>query len=157
MVNPSSLSAVFLAIFLAGCGHAINDRNATWCVEDERLLAPSVAAADEWRSRSDGEVDFSFVRRDDCSDYLPRVVFGETDTDAAAHCTRDGEIVIRKPEWAHRVNLLHEFGHYLTGPDHSADTRDVMQSNGPMTDETFLTGADVARLDRPSSKIKSGW
>jgi hypothetical protein len=161
MVNllPSRIAAVFLALSAAACnGHSINDRNATWCVEDAELLAPAQAAADEWRERSDGEVSFSFVLEKRC-EATPRIVWGETDSDAIAHMdpNETGEIVVSTkipPKYVHRVLFLHEFGHYLSGPRHSSDLRDVMSADGDIADDIFLTDADVARLDWPSYKVK---
>lgn len=160
MVNLHRTSAaVLLAISAVGCnGHSINDRNATWCVEDAALLAPAVAAADEWRERSDGEVDFSFVLESHC-ETTPRIVWGETDSDAIAHMdpNKSGEIAVspRIPrEYVHRVLFLHEFGHYLSGPAHSSDLRDIMSRNGAIEDDMHLTDADVARLDWPSARVK---
>lgn len=155
-------AAVFLAFSAIACnGHSINDRSATWCVEDAALLAPAQAAGDEWRERSDGEVAFSFVLAADgeCA-ATPRIVWGETDTDAIAHMDpmESGEIAVSPKiprEYVHRVLFLHEMGHYLTGLEHSSDIRDVMSSNGDIDDDIFLTDADVARLDWPSYRIKA--
>lgn len=152
-----------LAFACGACnGHAINDRNAEWCVETggpADLLAPAVVAADEWRRASDGEVDFSFVRSPHCPE-TPRIVFGETAGALNdAHVTRDGELVIstKYPKSAHCSVFLHEFGHYLTGYDHSADPADVMFASNPQDDACRLTDADAARLDRPSFEITEGW
>lgn len=148
-----------MTLALTACnGHSINDRNATWCVEDAELLAPAQAAADEWRDRSDGEVSFSFVLEKRC-EVTPRIVRGETDADAIAHMdpNETGEIVVspKTPEkYVHRVLFLHEFGHYLSGPRHSGDVRDIMSAYGEISDDMHLTDADVARLDWPSYKVK---
>src|SRR5688572_7743442 len=159
--NSSSLSAVFLAIFLVGCnGHSVNNRDAEWCVQSEELLAPAIAAANNWYLASDGEVTFSFYRprADVCPDDAPRIRYGTPSDDAAAHITRSAEIVIR-PGYGHRVILLHEFGHYLTGPDHDgAVETDVMYGGeSPLIDGQQLTEYDIGRLDRPSYMIKNGW
>lgn len=149
-----------LTLALVACnGHSINDRNATWCVEDAALLAPAQAAGDEWRARSDGEVDFSFRQASHC-DETPRIVWGETDSDAIAHMdpNETGEIAVSPKlprEYVHRVLFLHEMGHYLSGPAHSNDLRDIMSRNGEINDQQFLTDADVARLDWPSYRIKA--
>lgn len=161
MVNllPRRIAAVFLAFSAVACnGHSINDRNATWCVEDEELLVPAQAAGDEWHDRSDGEVAFSFVLRNRCAS-TPRIVWGETDSDAIAHMdpNETGEIAISPKiprEYVHRVLFLHEFGHYLSGPRHSDDVQDIMSAYGEISDDMHLTDADVARLDWPSYKVK---
>lgn len=151
--------AVFLAFSAVGCnGHSINDRNATWCVESPELLAPAQAAGDEWRERSDGEVDFSFRQASHC-DETPRIVWGETDSDAIAHMdpNETGEIAVSPKiprEYVHRVLFLHEMGHYLSGPAHSSDLRDIMSRNGEINADMHLTDADVARLDWPSARVK---
>src|SRR5688572_22785530 len=176
--NSSSLSAVFLAIFwrrfarrlrrlcplvfalfaVACNGHSVNNRDAEWCVQSEELLAPAIAAANNWYLASDGEVTFSFYRADVCPDDAPRIRYGTPSDDAAAHMTRGGDMVIRHG-YGHRVILLHEFGHYLTGPDHDgAVETDVMYGgSSPLIDGQQLTEYDIARLDRPSYMIKEGW
>lgn len=158
MVNLLKTSTVFLTLLAVGCnGHAINDRQVEWCVEDGTLFTPALKAADDWREASDGEVQFTFRLEGECPE-TPRIRYGTPDDDAAAHATRDGEIVVRRG-WAYRVMLLHEFGHYLTGPDHDgAVETDVMWGGrGHFDEHQQLSERDIARLDRPSSMVKSGW
>lgn len=149
-----------LTLALVACnGHSINDRNATWCVESPELLAPAQAAGDEWRERSDGGVNFSFVLETRC-EVTPRIVWGETDSDAIAHMDPNatGELVVSTKiprEYVHRALFLHELGHYLTGLEHSSNPKDVMSPDSEINDQQFLTEADVARLDWPSYRIKA--
>lgn len=147
------------ALFLVGCnGHSINDRQAEWCVEDGTLFTPALEAAEDWRAASDGEVDFSFRLEGTCPFGEPRIRYGTPDDDAVAHITRSGDMVIR-PDWAYRVILTHEFGHYLTGPDHDGATIEDVMFGGvaPLDEEQQLTEYDIARLDRASYEIKKGW
>lgn len=159
MAYSSLLRVVFLAIFAVGCnGHAINDRQVEWCVEDGTLFTPALEAAEDWRRASGGEVDFSFRLEGSCPFGEPRVRYGTPDDDAAAHITYSADVVVRRG-WAYRVILAHEFGHYLTGPDHDGATVDDIMFGGvaPLNEEQQLTEYDIARLDRASYAIKSGW
>jgi predicted Zn-dependent protease len=54
-----------------------------------------------------------------------------------------------------RVSLLHEWGHYLTGREHSSEPSDVMYER--FGDALNLSDADVARLDWPSRRISEGY
>jgi hypothetical protein len=148
-----------LALLLVACnGYSKNDRQATWCV-DGALYAPAKAAADEWRERSAGEVDFVLEHLSGCRAPL-RVVVRDLPGEYGGFWSLDESAVLIDPATRDnpdecRVALLHEWGHYLTGRDHSADPDDVMHES--FGHAAHLSDADVARLDWPSRRVTEGY
>lgn len=156
------LSILFL-LGAAGCGgHYADDRDSTWCVEDPSVLPAAEAAVGEWRERSleleTTPVDLHFVVREHCPRDAQYLVAGPLDADLAGQWGYDESFAsqasrivydpseIDSEDYLRRV-LLHEFGHYLTGSEHSTSPDDVMQawlsSDSP---PYHLSDADAARL-----------
>lgn len=155
--NAGPIALALLALLAIACnGYSVNDREATWCV-DSRLYANAKAAADEWHERSDGEVSFTLEHLSGCRAPL-RVAFADLPGEHGGHWSLDRSAILIDPamsEEGRRVAMLHEWGHYLTGREHSQDPRDVMYER--QVEALHLTDADVARLDVPSRTVTGGY
>lgn len=149
---------LLLATLLSGCGLSINDRNAAWCVEDAALEEPARLAAAEWSRASDGEVQFSFYRASKCEAGTNQIRF-ESLGDHSGEMAATGELLVdpmfRVDPVSLQSILLHEFGHWLTGADHSSEPTDVMW--GGWNDAVTLTDSDVARLGRTSRQVTANY
>lgn len=155
--TAAPLALALLALLLGACNaYSANDRQATWCVE-RSLYAAAVSAAEEWRIRSDGEVDFTVEHLSLCDAPL-RVVIKDLPGEYGGLWSLDKSAVLIEPGMSNegvRVALLHEWGHYLTGREHSSDPEDVMYERYGAA--LHLSDADVARLDWDSRRVTVGY
>lgn len=153
---------IALALMLAACGgKAVNDRDANWCLHPnlspgEWLTARN--ALHEWNDESGGRVRFrvadgrceNTVLRAEAPDDRPegREPAGSLTVCGSGNCLNQLEIYSYRSFRELRVIVLHELGHYLTGPEHSEERSDVMFRGG-FTGQAGLTQADLDRLDWP--------
>lgn len=150
-------AAATIALALAGCAPALPaDPHARFCLEgfDEapELAADVLAAAAEWHDATHGAVALTFVAGE-CGSatvplrLVPELVNPDDGVRSDGVTQGDAEYIALDPgARAFRGVALHELGHWLTGPAHSDDPRDVMYASDNPAQSEHLTAADVARF-----------
>lgn len=161
---------ILVSVLAIGCG---GNPKAKMCIYPgftESHIQDFLDAADEWHDKTDGDVNFTFVMGQDpsCDVKLLPVVnltydgkptlglthkFGEwIKFNIKGKMSKGGDVTL----WNFRETALHEFGHYLTGLDHSDNREDIMYGGGqPVQDsregeklreDRHLTHRDIERF-----------
>jgi hypothetical protein len=141
---------IFIFLVLAfGCASPAEDwtgnRAANVCISgfDDEQAATVAAAVDEWRE-SDSSVALHVSADEPCELSISATTF--TGMKAGDQIFDEIRLDHRLYIDAFHVAVLHELGHFLTGPAHSSAEDDVMFPD--YLGQTGLTAADVARLHR---------
>lgn len=149
------------------CGMSFNPKG-TMCIGDgfsTEQAQEIITAAEEWRDRTSGEVDFDIRRGNGCDvDVIAEAHLRYDDdgialgiTDPFGHWikfnvqdTYHGHDIL---DYSLRETALHEIGHYLTGGQHSATRGNIMfakgglhrNEKGEVAADRHLTDEDVSR------------
>lgn len=163
------MKALLVSVLLIGCNGMSFNPKGSMCIDPSFSPEQSegiIAAAEEWRDKTSGEVDFQIRIGRGC----------DVDVMASAHLKDDdGGIVLGLTDpfgrwikinvegttakgneiwqFSIRETALHEIGHYLTGPNHSPHRVNIMFAKGPLhfnkegeeAEDRHLSADDVNR------------